>query len=118
MYCQNNPVNFIDPDGNHPVVIVLAVGGGVYIAYTIHNAWQSFLDKAEKAKKANEEYWKDPTNPEKYEKKEKAFLEAAQEGLKAGATVPGTSITGPVPTSKIDLIVGGTTTLISNLSDK
>jgi len=111
-------VNYIDPDGNHPVVIVLAVVGGSYIAYTIYDAWQSFLDKAEKAKKANEEYWKDPTSSEKYKKRGKAFLEAAQEGLKAGTTVPGTSITGPVPTSKIDLIVGGITTLISNLSGK
>ena len=43
------------------------------------------------------------------------LVQTAIAGGKAATSVPGTSITGPVPTSKTDVVVGGTATIITGI---
>jgi len=117
-YVGNNPLNLTDPSGHCGGLCIAGVIGAGYMIYSLYNSWKDFLDKADKAKKANEEYWKDPTNIDKYRNKEKAFLDAAKSGCKAGMTTPGTSFSGPPPTGAIDFVGGGATSFaIDSMGD-
>jgi len=88
-YCQNNPINLIDPTGEIAITTAIGVGVGVVsAAIFVHQAWKAF-QKAEEVRKLNEKLYEeadkrfpDPEYAEKLKEdadrhKLKAFLCAA-----------------------------------------
>ena len=114
-YVGDSPVNFVDPYGTcGGLCIAAAIIGGSYIAYSIYNAWSNFFKKVDEAQKAANACAQDPLNPDKWKDYNKKYYKAFQAGGSAALSVPGTSATGPVPTSAPDLVIGGASTAITN----
>ncbi len=116
-YVNNNPIVYKDPEGRF-IFAALVVVGVAYLGYKIYKSVKNFGDKVEKLRKANEEYWKDPTNVDKWRAKERAFVEAGKAGVEMGGTIPGTSLTGPPPTSGVDVVSGLAQGLLTDALNK
>ena len=114
-YVLGDPVNLVDPFGTcGGLCIGAAIIGGSYIVYSIYNAWSNFFKKVDEAQKAANACAQDPLNPDKWKDYNQKHYKAFQAGGGAALSVPGTSATGPVPTSALDLGIGGASTTITN----
>jgi len=115
-YVQNDPVNFVDPEGEY--LTALAITGGIVMAYYAYTKWKDFINEAENQRQITEDYLNDPTNQEKYCAMQKGPYKVLKKGVDAGLSIPGTSLTGPPPASRLDLIQGGANAIISNQASK
>lgn len=132
-YANNNPYKFADPDGRnpcvvHPLAAAACVVAGAYGAYKVGEAAVDAKDKVDElgdasmdsALKAEAKYdaiakamsgegtlgdvekaMQDSTEANK------RVVEAAGEAAKAASQLPGTSMSGPAPTSAADLVTSG-----------
>ncbi|MCP4360175.1 MAG: RHS repeat-associated core domain-containing protein, partial [Chloroflexi bacterium] len=106
IYTQNNPVNYADPNGEF-IITALAIGVIAYAGYETYQAWDdllynSFDEDVGLQSKLALHYSGDFENPE-WQQNEETLPQDIHTTLGsasyAAVTPPGTSITGPPPTS-------------------
>jgi RHS repeat-associated protein len=103
-YAQNNPVIYKDPDGEF-VMTALAAGAIAYTGYKAVDAWKDFLDNARQTEENLSGYYEfdfeDPEWQAQYADYNpgKDIATTARSGAYAALQTPGTSVTGPPPTS-------------------
>jgi hypothetical protein len=102
----------VDPEGEN--LAALTIVGGAVMIYYAYSAWKDFINEAEKQRQITEEYLNDPTNSKKYCAMQEGPYRALNKGVNAGLSIPGTTLTGPPPANKLDLIQGGANAVISN----
>ena len=111
-YAGGNPVMYVDPDGTSLIGGAFLVGAVLYGMYNAHQTAMGAMDAADEARKQNDNF---ATNYKKggganIDKLQKSRTQAYVKGLKKTSkiakTVPGTSMTGDVPTSPTDVVVG------------
>ena len=113
-YCQNSPVNWVDPDGRNPW-LVGGIAAAACVCNKTYNAWNKLFDTAKQAQKTNDAYFNDALNEDKYYAKEQSYYDVAKEGVNAALSTPGgNSLGGPPPTSTFDWFVEGAKDLISD----
>ncbi|MCI5164316.1 MAG: hypothetical protein D3917_20365, partial [Candidatus Electrothrix sp. AX5] len=103
-YVLGDPVNFVDPEGELLISAVVVIGIGGYMVINIAEAWIDLKDKAKTARELREASINEPCNEDLYFAQGKAYNDLAKAVGNVGKNTPGTSATGPLPTSKIDLI--------------
>lgn len=111
-YCLADPVNGMDPDGQI-IVPVLGVIAVAYLAYNAYRLFENFLEKKEQWRSAEEDYYNDPTNVEKYKARGTACYEAGKAGVQWGFSMPGQHTSLP-PASAADAIGAAVTTATQN----
>jgi hypothetical protein len=117
-FANNNPISYIDPEGTNPVLIVIGVAAGGYIAYQAISSIIDWWRASECAKQANIEEQRRFGKPEsymeyeRYSNRDKALRNAAIKGFEVGQNVPGTSFTGPAPMGAADAIIGAATDIV------
>ncbi len=100
-YVHSNPINFNDPTGEiHPLILVGAVVVAGIIVYGIYEAGTEALGNAENLGNTYGDLGKfvDSGGKMPIPNTNQAFLGTMASGIKLGAAVPGTSLSGPVPT--------------------
>ena len=104
VYAQNRPTNYSDPNGEF-IITALAIGVIGYVAYEAYTAWNDYLLNAQQLEENLSGYYEfDFDNPEWQEKYEdydpgRDVAITARSGAYAALKTPGTSVTGPPPTS-------------------
>lgn len=120
-YVFNNPTNLVDPSGEFVPLLVVAAAAGAYIVYDVVKKARNFWDAAEAYRESNEacvqlvNATSDCDQEELLRKCQEGgrnLVKALGAGVRLGASIPGTSFSGPVPTSKTDLIVGAGQSLL------
>jgi len=113
-YVGNNPISFIDPTGEigvGPVILALGLLAGSYMVYRIVDSWSNLTNKAP---------FQDVTQVTDpavdldafAEARWQEIIEAWKAGAEAARNSPGTSYSGPPPTSWEDLIASGALDLL------
>ncbi|MCH9651410.1 MAG: IPT/TIG domain-containing protein [Deltaproteobacteria bacterium] len=114
-YGLNNPTNLTDPTGEFVVAAlgVIAIG---YVAYTAYQKGRAFIDAAERYGDSTQACVdlidaKPGCDEEELlrrcQGRNRDFTRALSKGLEFGASVPGTSLSGPPPTSAPEAIAEG-----------
>ena len=113
-YVRNNPVNYTDPKGES-VWIAAVLAAITYLGYQFYLKYSDAAKKYKQLLEAQKDYWSDPTSEPKYRQYGKAFCEFGGAAVQTGASVPGTSISGPPPTSGLDVILNALQEFFINL---
>ena len=108
-YVRNNPVNFVDPYGTISVFQISVIVFAIILYLGIKKASEDFKKYKETADQLGEDLAKAGqdfdalTNAaNKYPEFAKSYCQAAASGVQVGMVIPHTSLSGPVPTSKIE----------------
>ncbi len=112
-YVLQDPVNLVDPSGEFWQVVAIAALGA-YTVYAIVDAFKTFFKKNKERQKAVIKCYIDPLNEKNWEEYEKINYQTYRAGGSAALSVPGTSVSGPPPTSAYEVGVGGVSTAITN----
>jgi len=113
---NNNPVNFIDPDGElfwFVVGAVVVVG----IIYKANDAKKAFYNAVDNNKVHNKAIAEGVATNQTYEARQSEFCNAADKALTAGRAIPGAGGNYTIPSSKYDLAVEGVKAGYEGLSD-
>jgi RHS repeat-associated protein len=111
-YSKNCPINFIDPSGEL-IQAIIVIGAVVVTIYVTVEIWQQIQKSLEKKREANSktcnaspldtsltiEEWQDSIR-----EWEKLYAKTGAEAFKIAQDVPGTGVTGPMPTSPYDAL--------------
>jgi hypothetical protein len=116
-YGRSNPVLFVDPDGENPVVWALAGAALVYLLYGSYSAYNGAVRAARENQAANAEVAANCIDfgpgcepaAERQAIARKRLLESTKD---IALNTPGTSWTGPPPTSAVDLITDALTDML------
>jgi RHS repeat-associated protein len=96
-YTGNNPVNFVDPDGESiSAITVIKIIATAYTIYQSYEKWKQFNEKAEKDSKLKKDYMPSYKTYEQHRNKcAQSGLSAGMAGVNWGMSVPGVSTAGP-----------------------
>jgi len=101
-YTQNNPVLYTDPKGEFLVAIV-AAGAIVYTGYKVYSAWNDVLHNQKIIEAEYKMHYSGDFENPAWQENEERLLRDTQTWLRsvsyAAVTTPGTSVSGPPPTS-------------------
>ena len=120
-YVANDPVNLTDPTGRNPVVAVLGVGAAAYLIYKWYDSLDDFQEETNRAKAvcaakddrlASKDHEVDDLDYWLQRQCSDAKNKAGRAGGAWAKNTPGTSATGPPPTSAEDAIISGCTDAI------
>jgi len=135
-YVGNDPVNLVDPTGKAAcggICIGLVALGSYLLVDGAMDAAEGFNDAADQANKTidqNNSTMEDlvagmkgdmplsevgKSLADQNQSQNDNVNSVAENGAKIAKGVPGSSMTGPGPTSKVDVAVGGVATTISNI---
>ena len=107
----------MDSNGEFPILGTIAtigaISAGGYTSYYIYKVFDRLFEHREEAQQACKVYSNNPTNVNLYKKKEKKISEAFKSGGEAALSVPGTSVQGPPPVNRLELIIHGSTTYLN-----
>jgi uncharacterized protein RhaS with RHS repeats len=124
-YVNGDPLGYVDPDGRHPVLGVIIVASGIYIAKQLYDGWKPLLDESSREQNIREiekGYW-DEGDYEKacasMNQNKRDFRNKLLPTVEGAATsVPGTMQNGPFPTTGIDVVVGAGSAVITEVVSK
>lgn len=107
-------MNYTDPKGESvwDAAVLAAI---TYLGYQFYLKYSNAAKKYKELLEAQKDYWSDPVNEPKYRQYGKTFCEFGNAAIKTGASVPGTSISGPIPTSKLDVVLAALQEFFTNL---
>ena len=110
-YVLGNPVSFIDPNGENPLLIGAAIAFGGYTLYKAVNAWDKFMEDANKfgdKEKERLKAWEEGDAEGFCDAQSGRGLAAQNAGLSGALVlkeVPGTMVSGPLSTGPLDYAV-------------
>lgn len=119
-YVLNNPLVFDDPDGRHPIIAGLVVLGTGYIVYSAVSAfrdWWSEVNRMSEIQSRINDALQRGNIPEfcrlTIERNEQV-PNLAKSTLRLGLSVPGTSVTGPIPTTPAEVIISAAGSIVTD----
>jgi len=121
LYTLNNPTNLTDPSGKNVVVNVVVAIGAALLTYKFVSSFKKLYKKAsisgeniqgrDRALQCG-----DIDAAEEYQSKfQQSYTETARATFDFGVSAPGTSLSGPPPTSSIDLLAELVKFIVENI---
>ncbi|SDM34026.1 RHS repeat-associated core domain-containing protein [Geoalkalibacter ferrihydriticus] len=123
-YVKNNPINYIDPEGEKFLLIAGGITGSLIILNEAKKALDKFFDDAYRARDETRDMANCFQNDDiegfvdAYQNRGRAVVEAGLSGAEIPMIVPGTTGSGLVPVKPIEWILGGGTTAIGGAVNK